>query len=145
MKKSLILIYLFLILIFSVVAVNAEDVNSTDSSIVSLNDTVGNYDSLKSCNSDSLLNDASKNMTELDSHSNDVYYKGTYQVSLKDSNSGIALANKSVTFSIEGKNYTALTDDYGVAWLKLNLNVGRHTITSTFMGDDIYENCTLTG
>ena len=144
MKKSLILIYLFLILIFSVVAVNAEDVNSTDSSIVSLNDTVGNYDSLKSCNSDSLLNDASKNMTELDSHSNDVYYKGTYQVSLKDSNSGIALANRTVTFSIEGKNYTALTDDYGVAGLKLNLNVGRHTITSTFMGDDIYENCTLT-
>ena len=144
MKKSLILIYLFLILIFSVVAVNAEDVNSTDSSIVSLNDTVGNYDSLKSHDSDSLLDDASKNMTELDSHSNDVYYKGTYQVSLKDSNSGIALANKSVTFSIEGKNYTALTDEKGVAGLKLNLNVGRHTITSTFMGDDIHENCTLT-
>ena len=65
-------------------------------------------------------------------------------MSLKDSNTGIALANRTVTFSIEGKNYTALTDDYGVAGLKLNLNVGRHTITSTFMGDDIYENCTLT-
>ena len=65
-------------------------------------------------------------------------------MSLKDSNAGIALANKTVSFSIEGKNYTALTDYYGVAWLKLNLNVGRHTKTTTFMGDDIYENCTLT-
>ena len=140
MKKSLYIIYLFLILAFSLTASYAGDVNSTDFDIVGSNESGEVY----ALESDLSLYENSKNMTCLDSLSDSVYYNGNYEVSLKDSITNQTLPNRTVSFSVDGENYTVLTDDEGIAGLRLNLPVGKHTVTSSFMGDDIYGNCTLT-
>ena len=52
------------------------------------------------------------------------YYAKFYDVD------GKALANKEVTFNINGVFYTRTTDAYGVAKLTINLNAGKYIITA---------------
>lgn len=69
--------------------------------------------------------------------------KGDYfEVSLSDLNNK-PLANETIIFNINGANYTKLTDESGIAKLQINLNVGDYTITSIYLGSDIYNKSSI--
>ena len=52
-----------------------------------------------------------------------------YQVTVVDGN-GNPMAKKQVTFIINGKEYSATTDDNGIAVLNIKLAIGTHTVTT---------------
>ncbi|MGN1362767.1 MAG: hypothetical protein ACI4VU_03465 [Methanobrevibacter sp.] len=66
-----------------------------------------------------------------------------YEISLKDIN-GNTLSNKKITLNLNSaygtKNYNLTTDNYGVARLKTNLNVGNYIIKVNYSGDNNYYN-----
>ena len=53
---------------------------------------------------------------------------------------GIAVANETVTFEINGVNYTRLSDENGTARIAINLNPGNYTIKTTFNGTTVENN-----
>ena len=62
----------------------------------------------------------------------------TFQVKLIDEN-GNALANKTITFYFNAKEYSAVTNEKGIATLKLNIaTAGTDYIYSIFKGDEEY-------
>ena len=62
---------------------------------------------------------------------------------LKDAN-GNVLANKKVTFTVNGKTVTATTNAKGVATAKLALTAAKtYTVTIKFAGDDVYAASTV--
>ena len=62
---------------------------------------------------------------------------------LKDAN-GNVLANKKVTFTVNGKTYTATTNAKGVATVKLALTAAKtYTVTIKFAGDSVYAASTV--
>lgn len=73
----------------------------------------------------------------------EMFYKnGTrYEVTITDSN-GNPLANQTVTITINGIDYTRITNENGIASLAINLNPGICTVTATFNGTSI--NSTIT-
>ena len=53
--------------------------------------------------------------------------------------SGKVVANKKITFTVNGKTYTATTNDKGVATVKVSLNKkGTYSFTAKFAGDNTY-------
>ena len=73
----------------------------------------------------------------------EMFYKnGTrYEVTIIDSN-GNPLANQTVTITINGIDYTRITNENGIVSLAINLNPGIYTVTATFNGTSI--NSTIT-
>lgn len=62
----------------------------------------------------------------------------TYQLGLFDEEKN-PIANKTITFALNGKEYTAITDGKGIATLKLSIaKAGTYDIYSIFRGDDRY-------
>ena len=62
----------------------------------------------------------------------------TFQVKLIDEN-GNAVANKTITFYFNAKEYSAVTNEKGIATLKLNISTaGTDYIYSIFKGDEEY-------
>lgn len=141
---------LALVLIFSAGAVQASEVNMTDSSalnysddeIIQIENTAEAEPIISNSSSNASFSEAIKNKTELTSPTTNVYYKGSFNVTLKDSDS--ALANKTVTFTINKINYTAVTDENGVSSVNLDLNPGKYAATVYFAGDEGYEASSLT-
>ena len=125
-------LFCFLILIFiaSISTVQASDVYNIN------NET--------QINDFNLSDSDSNNLSELSSKSTNIYYKGSYEVVLKDSNSSKPLSNKSVNFLINDNVYNATTDSNGVAGVKLDLNIGKYIVFTFFKGDKTYYNSTLT-
>ena len=153
-KKILLALFFSIALILSVGAIQASDVNMTgsDSLTESDDETIPiegstSDDELESVNSnilstnneDTSLSDNAKNQTEISSQTSDTYYKGSYSVTLKDSNSSNVLANKTVNLVINNVKYTANTDSNGVASVDLSLNPGKYSVVAYFEGDDTYE------
>ena len=67
----------------------------------------------------------------------------TLTATLKDAN-GNVLANKKVTFTVNGKTYTATTNAKGVATVKLALTAAKtYTVTIKFAGDNVYAASTV--
>ncbi len=140
-----------LILIFSVSAIQASDVNITDSdNLTSVCDGYVeteishdlesvNSNTLSTNNDDASLKQTAKNQTELISPTNTTYYKGSYSVTLKDSGNNEVLANRTVNFVIGSVKYTANTDGNGVACIDLSLTPGKYTACAYFIGDDMYQ------
>ncbi len=141
---------LALILIFSISAIQASDVNITDSDNLT-NVSDGNIEiesshDLESVNSntfstnndDTSLKQTAKNQTELISHTN-ITYKESYSVTLKDSDNNDVLENSAGDFVINSVNYTANTDGMGVASADLSLNPDKYAANTYFIGDDVYE------
>lgn len=64
-----------------------------------------------------------------------------YQVKLTDSN-GNPIGNESITFTVAGKQYGALTDNNGIASIRLGLDVGEYkvTVSSPLIEQDITRN-----
>lgn len=145
---------LALVLIFSLSAVQASDVNITDSnSILACDDAhvelenSQDIDELESVNSNNLsttnentpLTDTSKNQTKITSDTSDVYYKGLFKVTLIDSNTNNSLENKTVNFIINNVKYSATTNSMGIASLGLSLNPGTYSAIAYFGGDETYD------
>lgn len=60
-----------------------------------------------------------------------------YEIKLVDQYNN-PIVNQNVYFSINGSSYTRVTDENGVARLKINLGVGSYPITVTYRGDGSY-------
>ncbi|WP_407375791.1 transglutaminase domain-containing protein [Methanobrevibacter sp.] len=140
-KRISFAILLALFLFISVSSIYAVDVNETvidSSDDIAL--SVEENDQLEANNESEINEDSSeqdsKNQTELTSPTSKIYYNGNYQVTLIDSNSGNALANKAIKFSINNVDYSAKTNSKGVASVKLKLNPGSYLATAIFAGDD---------
>ena len=146
-KRIFFTIFLALIFIVSVSAIQAGDVNSTilnssDVNAIQLeNETPCN--DLESVNVDYVSNENSKNQTEFTSPSTNIYYKGSYKVTLKDSNSNSLLSNKPINVIINNINYNVLTDSNGVASVNLDLMPGNYGVSVFFNGDESYESSQL--
>ena len=154
-KRLFFTLFLALMVIFSLSAIQAADVNGTDLNAVDSS----NYTSLQveddyqsdvlslsnssdlSSNSDSSVIESNKNCTEFSSPSDNVYYKGFYSITLKDSTTNNTLSNKNVTLFINKVNYTVSTNDKGVASVNLKLNPGKYDVIASFEGDDAYDSC----
>lgn len=154
-RKLFFALILGLILVFSVSAIQAGEINMTVSSTLNSSDYIQIEDNmpsevLKATDSNELLanatdsssNETVRNKTELMSPTTSIYYKGSYNVTLMDSNA--TLANKTIHFVINNVNYTAKTDSNGVASVNLKLAPGKYKATAYFSGDDSYESSTLT-
>ena len=59
------------------------------------------------------------------------YYKGSekLQIFIKNSEEN-AIAGQNVQIKINGKNYTATTNNEGIASIKLDLNIGKYSANS---------------
>lgn len=139
--KLLLGLFLVLIILFSISSIEASDLNITDSDLLNQEDDFpqeGNQLKVESVNSNNLSNVNSKNQTEIISHSNIIYYKGDYSITLKDSNSSKNLANKQINFLINNIKFNSVTNNEGIASVKLNLGPGKYSIFASFEGDDLY-------
>ena len=137
--------FLILFLVFSISAIQAGDVNSTDINALDYNGNVAlqleEDAELEVVVSDELpasLGEISKNQTQLTSPTDTIYYGGNYQVSLIDSSNNATLFNKTVFFSINNIEYSAATDSNGIASVNLKLNPGNYPVMVYFPGDDTY-------
>ncbi len=85
-------------------------------------------------------NSSSLIKTEIDimSYSNYNAVGGNFKIKLVDENK-TAITNQSVMFDIEGVGYDGITDDDGIASLKLRLSDGSYNVTTRFLGNSIYE------
>ena len=129
LNRKIFFILFILLIIFSLSTIHAGDVsNITDRDIVQLDDSELNT-SLKESNISNV---------QLTPQTNSVYYKGSYNVTLKDSYINTTLSDKNVNFVIEDSDFSSKTDDYGVASVNLNLNPGNYSLFAYFEGDDNY-------
>ena len=55
----------------------------------------------------------------------------------------IAAVNETVTFEINGMNYTRISDEKGIAKIAINLNPGNYTIKTTFNGTTVENSITV--
>ncbi|WP_407432805.1 C1 family peptidase [Methanobrevibacter sp.] len=55
----------------------------------------------------------------------------------------IGVANETVTFEINGRNYTRVSDENGSASIAINLNPGNYTIKTTFNGTTVENKITV--
>ncbi len=158
-KKILLSVIFVFILVFSISAIQAEDVNGTDSDSLSLNDENHIYNENQNLSegimsdysysssvgeSDSSFNETIKNKTLFTSPTNSIYYKGDYSVTLKDSNSRTALVNKTVNLVINNDKFNVTTNSKGIVSVNLNFNPGKYYVFASFSGDDSYESCNFT-
>ena len=141
-----------LTVLLSVSAIQASDVNGTEIIATESTDDKLSIESDDEVSEDENTNTLStnieedpvvesssdKNSTELANPTASIYYKDSFEVTLKDSNSSNALANKTVNFVINGVSYNGTTNSDGVASVALSLNPGKYTATAFFMGDDDY-------
>ena len=79
--------------------------------------------------------------TSLSGNDTSLYYKNgtSYKVVLVD-NEGNVLANKTITFTINGNNYNRTTNSDGIASIAINLVPNKYDITAYYAGDDVYSN-----
>lgn len=79
-----------------------------------------------------------KKPTILTGNDTSLYYgNGSYSIYLTDEN-GNALANETITLTINGVSYNKTTDETGKASLNIRLNAGNYTIISIFNGNEDY-------
>ena len=134
-----------MIVLFSICAIQASDVNVTEFDAVE-DMSVEIEDGTESADiniDDDILADNNKNQTQMVSLTDKIYYAGQYSISLKDSNSNAALANKNIDFIINNIKYINTTNNDGIALINLNLGPGTYAVTATFAGDDDYDSSNL--
>ena len=156
----------FILVLFNMAVVCASDVNSTGLGINQVDDSIAIDNS--NLNELNVANDveisSSQNDSTLKESNDDVYsasnsleklntsftavstkiVKGTnFQVCLKDSNNNIVKDAK-VIFTLDKKNYNAVTNSKGIASLKISKNVGSYSIKATFKGNGNYTSTSKT-
>ena len=126
---------------FSIGAIQAVDVNVTDLDMASpVDDAPINLEEAVQLNdiNDVVLTENVKNQTQITPQNTSIYYKGSYDVILKESTSNATIANKNINFVINNVKYANMTNNQGSASIILNLNPGTYTATATFGGDNEY-------
>ncbi|MDL2246112.1 right-handed parallel beta-helix repeat-containing protein [Methanobrevibacter sp. OttesenSCG-928-K11] len=115
-KKIILLLFLFLVVLGTINFVSAESVDNT-SSTDKINTSISGSDTyiIESGNS--------------------------FNISLLDSK-GNVLSNQSIIISINGKDYEKITDEKGCSFLDINLNKGNYLIDISFIGNDDYKGST---
>lgn len=81
-----------------------------------------------------------RTLTVLSEVESTIKYGDYLSVALKDSSNNL-LSGRSVAFSINGKNYYRITDNSGIAKLRIRLNQGEYNILGVFNGDMTYAPC----
>ncbi len=74
-----------------------------------------------------------------------IYTQNLVKIYKNDSmfEANIAVANETVTFEINGMNYTRISDKNGTARIAINLNPGNYTIKTTFNDTTVENNITV--
>ena len=138
-KRILFLSVLLLVLLSSAGSIQACDVNGTDVIAANFTEDMNLQINDNLAINDDALGENARNQTEITSPTTEVYYNGTYEVTLIDSNSNESLAYRGVIFSINDVEYYANTDSNGVARINLKLNPGTYTASAYFPGDDNFQ------
>ena len=74
-----------------------------------------------------------------------IYTEDLVKIYKNDSNfeANIGVANETVTFEINGRNYTRVSDENGTALMTINLEPGNYTIKTMFNGTAVENNITV--
>lgn len=147
-KKYAVIISVVLLFFLVISSVSAADLNSSDDNTDLLDNCVPYSDVYNDYISQTASPDGGENddlnsygvkPTVLSGNDTELYYKnGTaFKVVLSDYD-GSLLAGQSVIFTINGVNYTRVTDNCGVASITINLNSGTYTISYYFAGNENY-------
>ena len=134
--RKIIVICMFLFAVLAIGTVSAQSDDSVNN--ISEMDNIDNENTLRYLPSSDLSDENSKNQTEFISSANKIYYKADYSISLRDSNSKVGLANKTVNFVINNIEYKVITDKEGIASVNLNLAPGKYRVSASFSGDDFF-------
>lgn len=138
-KRILFLLVLLLVLLSSTGSIQASDVNGTDVIAENFSEDMNlQINDDLTINNDA-LGENPRNQTELTTPTTEMYYNGTYDVTLIDSNSNESLGHKGVIFSINDVEYYANTDPNGVARVNLKLDPGSYSAFAYFPGDDNFQ------
>ena len=75
----------------------------------------------------------------------DIYTEDLVKIYKNDSKfeANVGAANETVTFEINGKNYTRISDENGTASMAINLGPGDYTIKTTFNGTTVENTITV--
>ena len=65
------------------------------------------------------------------------YHSGAFSAIITDIN-GVTLSGKTIIFTVNGVNYTRISNDDGLVKLNINLAVGNYSISTSFLGDNKY-------
>ena len=127
MNKKRFIIILLVLAIFTLNFSMAQDVDSANGVVLS---NLGN-------SADSNSTDLIKTDINVVSYTNFNAVGGNFKIKLVDENK-TGLASQNVTFDINGVTYDRITDDEGIASLKLRLDDGLYNITTEFFGNSVY-------
>ncbi|MBR0271015.1 MAG: hypothetical protein IJQ68_03365 [Methanobrevibacter sp.] len=78
----------------------------------------------------------SKDSIIIESQDMDMYYHDGSRFIVNLTNNNLPIANASVTISLNGVDYTRLTDDNGLASLSINLNSGKYGINASYVDEN---------
>ena len=126
-----------------------ENVNNDDSVYVDDNHNISTEDAQYSeviSENTTTNNDVnSSNQTYFDSDNLVLYYKNGTQwvITLYDEN-GNPLSYQNISFVINGETYWRVTDEFGNAYLDINLRPGNYSITSIYNGTNLYSGTNVT-
>ena len=142
-EKILATIFLIFVFIISISTIQASDLNETDFSSKTKNHDllqmeIEDLNDFNTTSTGDILQEQ-KNKTEFLSSTESIYYKGSYDITLKDTDANSTLANKQVTLRVNSINFTGTTDEKGILSINLNLTPGNYDVTAIFSGDDTYE------
>ena len=107
-KKLPLSIFIIFVVFFSIGAIQAVDVNVTDLDMASpVDDAQINLEEAVQLNdiNDVVLTENVKNQTQITPQNTSIYYKGSYDVILKESTSNATIANKNINFVINNVKY----------------------------------------
>ena len=121
----------------SLVSIADEKLSLSSNEIIAVSD-IDDVVSVSSHNSD-VLGNSSKVATKLSVSDTSYSKSGTvFKVTLKD-NSGKALNNQKISLKVNGKTYSANTNNQGIASIKTAaLSVGTYTLSLTYAGNSNY-------
>ena len=123
-----------IVALFSVSAVCADDLNSTDTlALNDADDTLVSGADLEKVAAD----DVGKQIPEISVNSTTVTTGDSIKISLKGSDNA-SLVNKNLTAIINNENYNFLTDENGSVILKLDLPAKSYLLQVIFSGDNNY-------
>ena len=125
-------------------------IENNDTIIISEHLNPGNYNVTLKWDSITITKilTVNKIKTQINIKDIEMYYKDGSKaiITLTDENNNI-LANKSVSFNINGQDYVRTTNSDGTAMISINLNSGEYVINVKFNGDELYEkssnNCSI--
>lgn len=143
LNKKVYVVLVFLIFIFSINTVFAED--SNDDLEIDDEPPSGDINSISTINSSESGNSlVTTSNSKLIGDNIVMYYKDGTKYSVKLTNIGLdSISNKIVTFNIYGMYYNRTTDNNGVASLAINLLPGNYIITASYEGNKVNNNISI--